>query len=99
VREADDEPARMGVGRIGLALPGVRREAAEVNSEEWAAAKERNIAAREARAPVQPRKQAKREAPFTITWLDPPVKVGRFTVCGVCSDTDPDVARLYGVRL
>ena len=50
------------------------------------------------------RKRREREASMTatITWLDPPVLLHpakRVKVCGVCSDCDPQVARLYGVRL
>lgn len=33
----------------------------------------------------------------TVTWLDPPVRVGGFRVVGVCSDASDEVKRQYGV--
>ena len=48
------------------------------------------------------RRERQRSPHTTITWLDPPVLLHpakRVKVCGVCSDCDPAVALLYGVRL
>ncbi len=45
------------------------------------------------------RKRRERYTPVRVTWLDPPVAVGRIRIVGVCSDCVPDVAREYGVRL
>jgi hypothetical protein len=59
--------------------------------EEKAASKRRNVEASRAklRAPVQPRKQPRREGVTTITWLPERVPImpgSRVMVCGVASD-------------
>lgn len=63
-----------------------------MNREKWQAQqreRERNL----------DRNRRERYTPVTVTWLDPPVTVGRFRVVGVSSDCAPDVAAAYGVRV
>ena len=45
------------------------------------------------------RRQREQNTSVSVTWLDPPVKVGRVRVVGVCSDAADDVKRMYRVRL
>jgi hypothetical protein len=39
------------------------------------------------------------ETAASITWLDPPVRVGNFRVVGIASDASDDVKREYGVMV
>lgn len=72
--------------------------------EEKEAAKERNEAVRRKKkeAPRRPVKPGKLAATEVVTWLENPIPVmpgSRILVHGVCSDCDPAVAALYGVKL
>jgi hypothetical protein len=73
-----------------VVLPAVRAEAVGVNDAEK-------------RADLARKRRERQRSPQTyITWLPEKVRLvtgKRIFVVGVASDCDPQVARLYGVRL
>lgn len=55
----------------------------------------REKAKREQRSALARKGKKAPEAPFTITWLDPPVVTGRVKIVGVCSDASDAVRARY----
>jgi hypothetical protein len=72
-------------------------------AQERAAARKRNIEARERRQDRQGESRATRVKVSmkntTVTWLPEVAHIGGIRVCGVASDASDEVKRLYGVQV